>query len=139
MQNQQTSALPPLTPAPEHSALVAVFGRLEEILLSHLLKEKQFSVHLTDSLEDIINLVQQYSVDVILLDNRIPEIQKKGYAPFLEILKQLGCQTPVIGLWFDPSQTIHQSTGLRKVLSAPLTEEALSQALKETTTQLSKI
>ena len=123
-------SLPPLALAPERSALVGVAGRLEEILLSHLLKDNQFSVHMTDTTEQILALLKQYSFDVILLDNRLPGIQQQGYQPLMKALKAIHCSTPVIGLLMAPSQPL-DNTGLHTTILSPLTQEKLQQALKD--------
>lgn len=135
MATQPKPSLPSLALAPERSILVGVAGRLEEILLSHLLKENQFVTHVTDSVEHILAILERYSFDVILLDNRLAGIQEKGYAPLLEAMKSINCHTPVIGLWMDQTQVLDQ-TGLQALIIPPLTHEKLHLVLSRITETL---
>ena len=127
--NQAKPALP--DPAVHYQATVLLVDDVAELrqLFSQMLTEHSLQVICAENGEVALQQLQQHQVHLILLDMHMPV---KDGPTTLKELRALGYQQPVLALTADVLQEKHQEmlqAGCQQVLTKPLTETALLQAI----------
>lgn len=118
--------------AAEQYVLIGVTNRLEEILITNILRKAGYITHVVDTLSMAQNALLSHPFHIVLLDCQMTDIQNSGFTTMIpQLLKTQG--TPlIIGLLMGPNPILSKNLkkiGFHNLLEAPFTEEKILEAI----------
>jgi DNA-binding response OmpR family regulator len=97
-------------------------------MIAFVLGTYNFSVHVANSGEDGLSMLQAQSYDAVVLDLRMPG--KDGRAVFRE-MREAGIMTPVLILSAFDAQRAREELGAEAYLNKPFEPDALAERLQQ--------
>jgi CheY-like chemotaxis protein len=125
----------PLSFPIEKSVLVGVTSRLEEMLITSILQQMGYVMHVVDTGAMALNAIRQHEFDAVLLDTKLFDIQKNGFLPFCDAMAYYKRKAPIIALTTEnaPKLPKTESAQITAEICAPFTLEKLIKTLQNAT------
>ena len=118
--------------AAEQYVLVGVTNRLEEILITNILRDAGYITHVVDTLAMAQNALLSHPFNIVILDCNMTDIQKSGFNTMLPNLLKTEGNPQIIGLLTDPDPILYKNLkkiGFNNIIQSPITEEKVLNAL----------
>ena len=116
------------TQAPAARILVVDDDRALSTMVSLVLKQSEFDVHVVNNGDDAIRRATESNFDAVVLDLRMPG--KDGRTVFRE-LRQLGVQAPVLILSAYDARQAQAELGAEGFMNKPFEPEVLVATLRQ--------
>lgn len=136
MFEQSSTSLKPI--AAEQYVLVGVTNRLEEILITGILRDAGYAAHIVDTITMAQNALLSHEFQIIMLDCNMTDVQKSSFSSIIPSLLKTKGNPVLIGLLMDPSPELYenlQKIGFQNIIQAPLTQEKILTALENAQAQ----
>ncbi len=122
----------PLSFPVEKSVLVGVTSRLEEVLITGILQQMGYVMHVVDTGAMALKAIRQYEFDAVLLDTKLSDVQKNGFTPFCDAMAHYKRQALIIALTTENAPKLSKAKGVPMIVEvcAPFTLEKLIKTLQ---------
>ena len=131
MNNQSSTEFLPL--AAEQYVLVGVTNRLEEILITNILRNAGYITHVVDTCAMAQHALVNHPFHFVILDCSMADLQKNGFNTLVPHLLKTQGNPKIIALLTEPNPTLSKNLekiGFHHIIQAPITEEKLIKSFQ---------